>query len=70
MPPTKTDIVDSVKDQIGFTRKQLIETIEPSWKSSNRLLNPEKTFLSADLANPVSGTKKNDGEGILPRGMT
>jgi len=25
---TKTDVIDSVKDQIGFTRKQSIETVE------------------------------------------
>ena len=28
MTLTKNDIVDSVKDQIGFTRKQSVETVE------------------------------------------
>jgi len=28
MTLTKADIVDSVKDQIGFTRKQSVETVE------------------------------------------
>jgi len=28
MTLTKTDVIESVKDQIGFTRKQSIETVE------------------------------------------
>ena len=28
MTLTKTDIVNSIKDQIGFTRKQSVETVE------------------------------------------